>query len=81
MFGKTRLGKSNVIKLIAQSLIETTAKEQLVGQIIFDMNGEYANDNPQDDSKSLARVSPDACEVSAFRPKTTTAKLFNMTFY
>lgn len=81
MFGKTRLGKSNVIKLIAQSLIETTAKEQLVGQIIFDMNGEYANDNPQDDSKSLASVYPDECEVYAFRPKTTTAKLLKMNFY
>jgi len=81
MFGKTRLGKSNVIKLIAQSLIETTAKEQLVGQIIFDMNGEYANDNPQDDSKSLASVYPDECEVYAFRPKTDTAKLLKMNFY
>jgi DNA helicase HerA-like ATPase len=81
MFGKTRLGKSNVIKLIAQSLIETTAKEQLVGQIIFDMNGEYANDNPQDDSKSLASVYPDICEVYAFRPKSHTAKLLKMNFY
>jgi len=81
MFGKTRLGKSNVIKLIAQSLIETTAKEQLVGQIIFDMNGEYANDNPQDDSKSLASVYPDICEVYAFRPKNQPAKLLKMNFY
>ncbi|MDD2302573.1 MAG: DUF87 domain-containing protein, partial [Eubacteriales bacterium] len=45
MFGKTRLGKSNVVKLIAQSLIETQPN---VGQLIFDINGEYANDNPQD---------------------------------
>ncbi|HQP69810.1 MAG TPA: hypothetical protein PLK90_05365 [Clostridiales bacterium] len=28
MFGKTRLGKSNVVKLIIQSLIETTIKEK-----------------------------------------------------
>lgn len=81
MFGKTRLGKSNVIKLIAQSIIETTAKEQLVGQIIFDMNGEYANDNPQDDSKSLASVYPSECEVYAFRPKNDTAKPLKMNFY
>jgi len=51
MFGKTRLGKSNVVKLIAQSLIETQPN---VGQLIFDINGEYANDNPQDNNRSLA---------------------------
>jgi len=54
MFGKTRLGKSNVVKLIAQSLIETTEGDHRVGQLIFDIDGEYANDNPQDDSRSLA---------------------------
>ncbi len=81
MFGKTRLGKSNVIKLIAQSIIETTARERLVGQIIFDMNGEYANDNPQDDSKSLASVYPNICEIYAFRPKTSAANLLKMNFY
>src|SRR5262249_17308612 len=31
MFGKTRQGKSNVVKLIAQALIETTAKTKNVG--------------------------------------------------
>ncbi|MEM2145427.1 MAG: DUF87 domain-containing protein [Candidatus Jordarchaeaceae archaeon] len=50
LFGKTRLGKSNVVKLIAQSLIETTKDTKNVGQLIFDINGEYANGNPQDGS-------------------------------
>ena len=53
MFGKTRLGKSNVVKLIAQSLIETTNERRNVGQLIFDINGEYANDNPQDGNLSI----------------------------
>src|SRR6266496_1800657 len=44
LFGKTRLGKSNVVKLIAQSLLETTKQASNVGQLIFDINGEYAND-------------------------------------
>src|SRR5713101_1729336 len=39
MFGKTRLGKSNVVKLIAQSLLETTRQIRNVGQLIFDING------------------------------------------
>ena len=81
MFGKTRLGKSNVVKLIAQSIIETTAKKKNVGQLIFDMNGEYANDNPQDESKSLASVYPMACEIYSVRPKYESIKPLKMNFY
>lgn len=72
MFGKTRLGKSNVVKLIAQSLIETTKSSKNVGQIIFDINGEYANDNPQDGSYSLASGYPERCVVYALTAKETT---------
>lgn len=82
MFGKTRLGKSNVVKLIAQSLIETTKESINVGQIIFDINGEYANDNPQDESLSLASVYKDRCEVYALTPKPSTAsKPLKLSFY
>src|SRR5690606_25883090 len=31
MFGKTRLGKSNVVKLLAQAMIKSTAADNLVG--------------------------------------------------
>lgn len=72
MFGKTRLGKSNVVKLIVQSLIETTKESKNVGQLIFDINGEYANDNPQDDNISIAGAYPDVCEVYALTPKEQT---------
>ena len=72
MFGKTRLGKSNVIKLITQSLIETTAKAKNVGQLIFDINGEYANDNPQDGNLSLRGAYPNRCSVYALAPKPLT---------
>lgn len=72
MFGKTRLGKSNVVKLIAQSLIETTVATKNVGQLIFDINGEYANDNPQDDNLSIRGVYPDRCIVYALAPKQNT---------
>jgi hypothetical protein len=58
MFGKTRFGKSNIIKLIAQSIMETTKKSHNVGQLIFDIDGEYANDNPQDDSSSIRSIYP-----------------------
>lgn len=46
LFGKTRMGKSNTVKIIAESIL---SKEDNVGQIIFDLNGEYANTNDQDD--------------------------------
>ena len=82
MFGKTRLGKSNVIKLIAQSLIETTHKDRNVGQLIFDINGEYANDNPQDDSRSLRSAYPDRCVVYALTKKEKTeSKPLRLDFY
>lgn len=75
MFGKTRLGKSNVVKLIAQSLIETTKDTKDVGQLIFDINGEYANDNPQDDNLSIRGRYPDRCIVYALTPKENTPSL------
>jgi len=82
MFGKTRLGKSNVVKLIAQSLIETTTDIRNVGQLIFDINGEYANDNPQDDSRSLKSGYLDRCVVYALTPKSNTpSRPLKLNFY
>ena len=50
LFGMTRSGKSNTTKTIAKALFElrSEAGGVKVGQLIFDPNGEYANDNPQD---------------------------------
>lgn len=82
MFGKTRLGKSNVVKLIVQSLIETTKQSNNVGQLIFDINGEYANDNPQDDSFSIASAYPEHCVIYALTKKENTeSKPLKLDFY
>ena len=50
LFGMTRTGKSNTTKIILKSTFELRwqAKPLRVGQIVFDPNGEYANENPQD---------------------------------
>ena len=50
LFGMTRTGKSNTAKLIAKAVYELRYSDPPVqaGQLIFDPNGEYANDNPQD---------------------------------
>jgi hypothetical protein len=80
MFGKTRLGKSNVVKLIAQSLLETTEQMKNVGQLIFDINGEYANDNAQ--NRSLKSAYSLRCEVYSLlqRPETKSHPL-KLNFY
>jgi len=61
LFGKTRLGKSNTVKLIAQGILDVTRHNPCAGQIIFDVNGEYANINPQDGESALANAYKDRC--------------------
>lgn len=77
MFGKTRLGKSNVVKLLAQGMLDATADDNSVGQLIFDINGEYANDNPQDGHRSLRSANESRCQVYALaeRPSTPSRPL------
>ena len=77
MFGKTRLGKSNAVKLIAQGVLESTKTDNSVGQLIFDINGEYANDNPQDGNKSIRSAYENRCQVYALtkRPATPSKPL------
>ena len=45
LFGKTRYGKSNTIKVIADAILKSRRRP---GQIIFDPSGEYTYFNPQD---------------------------------
>jgi hypothetical protein len=54
VFGMTRTGKSNTTKIIIQSVFNLRfAKDRArrIGQIVFDPNGEYANENEQDANK------------------------------
>lgn len=55
LFGMTRTGKSNTTKIILKSVFdlryETGEKFRRVGQLVFDANGEYANENTQDASR------------------------------
>lgn len=62
LFGMTRTGKSNTTKIIAKSVFElrNPDKDQdttlRIGQIIFDPNGEYANENVQDNNNALKNI-------------------------
>ncbi|EGM71718.1 ATP-binding protein [Shewanella sp. HN-41] len=62
ILGMTRTGKSNTVKYTISSVALSAAKDGIdVGQLIFDINGEYANANHQDDGSSLAEVFGDEC--------------------
>lgn len=55
-FGMTRTGKSNTIKIIISAIENLNAKqERKIGQIIFDINGEYAFSNKQDEGSIYDR--------------------------
>ncbi|MDR0864664.1 MAG: DUF87 domain-containing protein [Candidatus Symbiothrix sp.] len=58
LFGMTRTGKSNTTKIIAKSVFELRNDDNplRIGQIIFDPNGEYANENVQDNNSALKNV-------------------------
>jgi hypothetical protein len=62
LFGMTRTGKSNTTKIIAKSVFELRNPNNQdenplrIGQIIFDPNGEYANENVQDNNNALKNI-------------------------
>ncbi len=62
LFGMTRTGKSNTTKIIAKSVFELRTAENKkdtplrIGQIIFDPNGEYANENVQDNNSAIKNI-------------------------
>jgi hypothetical protein len=58
VFGMTRTGKSNTVKQLVSVVMRTASGCGLkIGQIVYDLNGEYANANLQDKG-SIAEVYP-----------------------
>lgn len=59
VLGMTRTGKSNTVKTTVSAVAVAALKDGIsIGQLIFDINGEYANANHQDDGSSIADVFP-----------------------
>lgn len=64
LFGMTRTGKSNTVKMIIKATAELAPSGaelngkpvKPIGQIIFDVNGEYANDNEQDQGRAIYQL-------------------------
>jgi hypothetical protein len=67
LFGMTRTGKSNTLKKLIQATVDVSNSGvelngnaiEPAGQIIFDVNGEYANDNQQDEGTALYHLFPE----------------------
>lgn len=65
LFGKTRMGKSNTVKVIADTILSSDLS---AGQVIFDPSGEYTYVNPQDKT-SLYAMHPDKCVRYSLSPR------------
>ncbi len=65
LFGKTRMGKSNTIKVIADIILQSNNN---VGQIIFDPSGEYSYFNEQDQT-SIYLMHRDRCTRFSLNPR------------
>lgn len=75
MFGKTRLGKSNTVKLLIKNLTDKIKNTKYkAGQLIFDVNGEYAYGNEQDQNANnkitcIKDIFPEDCIVYSLNNK------------
>lgn len=65
LFGKTRMGKSNTIKVILDTMLK---KEANLGQIVFDLSGEYTYPDPQTGG-SLYLTYRDKCTRYSLNPR------------
>lgn len=100
LFGMTRTGKSNTTKIILQSVFELRyprrgETERRIGQVVFDPNGEYANENVQDADaqgrssaiKNVWRVNPEgsAADVVTYgitpHPQDPSRRLMLLNFF
>lgn len=69
LFGKTRTGKSNTVKVVAQMVLDSVREGgSRVGQVIFDLNGEYAYRNEQDRT-CLYDLYSEQCVRYSLRPR------------
>lgn len=61
VLGMTRTGKSNMVKQTVSVVKDISDKSNLpIGQLVFDINGEYANANDQDKG-SISNIFKDDC--------------------
>lgn len=88
LFGMTRTGKSNTVKKMIQATVSISASDaklgdelvEPVGQVIFDVDGEYSNENQQDAGTAIFAQYPD--EVTRYSVLEKPAfKVMKLNFY
>lgn len=81
LFGMTRTGKSNTMKILATAVFRQTIGAELeVGQLLFDPAGEYANVNTQDEGTALADLPDDVVTVYSWSPDEEDVESLRMNF-
>lgn len=65
LFGKTRMGKSNTIKVILETMLAT---QKGIGQVVFDLSGEYTYPDPQTEASLFLRYT-DKCSRYSLKPR------------
>lgn len=86
-FGMTRMGKSNTIKIIIsaiESLNKSKSQNEKIGQIIFDINGEYTFSNEQDKGSIYEKFKDNVLRFSTSLKKTeqySDVKVVQYNFY
>jgi hypothetical protein len=76
VFGMTRTGKSNMVKTLVGSIaLSTMQAGGRLGQLILDLNGEYANANQQD-AGAIGEVFSD--NVVRYRTRNPTGLFFDL---
>lgn len=83
VLGMTRTGKSNTVKTTVSAVGLAALRDGIrIGQLIFDVNGEYANANHQDDGSSIAEVFNDTiCYRAINTPGRPNFKDLRINFY
>lgn len=81
VFGMTRTGKSNTMKILATAIFEhAQRKNEDIGQILFDPTGEYANPNKQDE-RALKELSDEHTTVYRWGGSGGDAESLRMNFF
>ena len=82
VLGMTRTGKSNMIKQMVAVVMNVSRENNVpIGQLIYDINGEYANANKQDNG-SIADVFDKGETIRySLLPKSTDFKDLRINFY
>jgi len=84
LFGMTRTGKSNTMKIIATTVFEHAIQnDRDIGQLLFDPAGEYANVNVQDEETALSELHDDVVTVYGWGvdPDNDDAESLQLNFY